>query len=75
MVEKDELITYSLLYKEMYKDYKNIKISDIDYLKFVINDMDEKEIRKDIKKLKTVYGLSLRGKFRLIKKDLSNLFS
>lgn len=74
MVGKDELITYSLLYKEMYKDYKNIKICDLDYLRFTINDLNEREIRKDIKKLKTVYGLTLRGKIRLFKKYLRNIF-
>lgn len=74
MVGKDELITYSLLYKEIYNDYKNIKINDLDYLRFAINDLNEKEIRKDTKKLKTIYGLTFRGKVRLFKKYIRNLF-
>lgn len=57
-----ELINYSLLYKELYKDFKGIRIKDLEYLEFAIYDIDKKTIGPICKKLKREYGLTSRGK-------------
>ncbi|MDD2371627.1 MAG: hypothetical protein PHQ32_06480 [Firmicutes bacterium] len=58
MTGNHALITFSLLYKEFYKDLKHLNIGDLDYLRFSINDLVIENYTDVVKELKKLYGLT-----------------